>query len=258
MNILRFTAAPQSEPAVLLETLSTGVWVDGIEVPYPCELPSKAPNGLQEGSMVDCPTVKTNSKLEFRSPESAQRLKLWLVCQAAVFAMLYAEDEDNTEGLSPELILYFDLLLAAAICQAAKPLTTLRPTSPFIVIDHELGALRYTFQQNFLNSEVRTDVTAIQLVGANDFSVAHDQDANQTTVRCYDGSVILVPENPTLPPIALSSGEQVEITSDSVGPITEIIYRAFVPLVVNEGPTNSASGLITDMIEIFESLFSNP
>ncbi len=94
--------------------------------------------------------------------------------------------------------------------------------------------------------------------GTNDFSVAHDQVANQTTVGCYYGSVILLPTNPTLPPVALSTGQRVEITSDSVGPITEITYQAFVPLIINEGPTNSAGGLIMDMKEIFENQFSNP
>jgi hypothetical protein len=232
MNILRFTGAPQSEPAVLLETLSTGIWVDGVEVPYPCEMESTASNGMQDLSLDACPTVQTNSKLEFKSTESKQKLKLWLQCIAGVFYAISVDDDDVAEGLYGEAALNFILIATAAACEEMQPWTTQSNASPFIVIGHEHGALRYTFQQEQLTNEIRTDVTTILSDGTNDFGVNHDPLANQTTVSCYNGSVILVPENPELPPIALSTGQQVEITGDSVGSITEIIYQAFVPLVV--------------------------
>ena len=233
MYILRFTGEPQSEPAVLLETLSTGVWVDDVEVPYPCELPSIAPNGLQDISLVDCPPVKTNSRLEFKSPESKQKLKLWLQCLKGMFYAISVDDDDDLfEGFSGQAALNFILIATAAACEELKPSITQNTATPFIVIDHEHGALRYRFQQEALSNEIRTDATSIISEGANDFSVAHDQLANQTTVRCYNGSMILLPTNPDLSPIALFTGQQVEITNDSVGPITEITYQIFVPLAM--------------------------
>jgi hypothetical protein len=232
MYILRFTDAPQSEPAVLLETLSTGVWVDGIEAPHPCELTSTTPNGLQDTSLVDCPTVQANSRLEFKSSESKQKLKLWLQCLKGMFYAISVDEDDLFEGFSGQAAVNFILIATAAACEQLQPWTTKSNASPFIIIGHEHGALRYRFQQEALSNEIRTGATTIMSDGANDLSVAHDQLANQTTVGCYYGSVILVPKNPTLPPIALSTGQQVEITSDSVGPITEITYQVFVPLAM--------------------------
>ena len=125
----------------------------------------------------------------------------------------------------------FILIATAATCEQLQSWITQGNASPFIVIDQEQGALRFRFQQEVLSNEIRTNVTTIMSDGVNDFSVAHDQLTNQTSVGCYYGSLILVPKNPTLPPIALSTGQQVEITSETVSPITEIIYQAFVPLV---------------------------
>lgn len=232
MNILRFSGAPQTEPAVLLETLSTGIWVDGVEVPYPCELQSATSSGVQDSSFVACPPVQTNSKLEFKSPESKQKLKLWLQCIQGVFYAISVDDDDVAEGLHGEAALNFILIATAAACEQLQPWSMQSTASPFIVINHEHGALRYTFQQEELTNEIKTDATTILSDGTNDFGVDHDPIANQTTASCYNGSVILVPENPALPPIALSTGQQVEITNDSVGSITEIIYQVFVPLVV--------------------------
>ena len=47
-------------------------------------------------------------------------------------------------------------------------------------------------------------MTAIQSAGVNDFSVSHDRIKNETSVRCYGGSVTLTPTNPLLPPFTLS------------------------------------------------------
>lgn len=231
MYVLRFTGAPQSEPAVLLESLSTGIWVDDVEVPYPCEIPSTASNKLQDISLVDCPTVQENSRLEFKSPESKQKLKLWLQCLKGAFYAISVDEDDLFEGFRGQAALNFILIATAATCEQLQSWITQGNASPFIVIDQEQGALRFRFQQEVLSNEIRTNVTTIMSDGVNDFSVAHDQLTNQTSVGCYYGSLILVPKNPTLPPIALSTGQQVEITSETVSPITEIIYQAFVPLV---------------------------
>ena len=117
-------------------------------------------------------------------------------------------------------------------CKNNLPTSSLGTTSRNLIIDHLSGELRYSLMLDNLPIEIVTNVTVLQSDGTNDFSVAHDQAANQTTVRCYNGSVILIPKNPTLPPIPLSTGQQVEITSEAVGPITEITYQAFMPLLV--------------------------
>jgi len=117
-------------------------------------------------------------------------------------------------------------------CKNNLPTSSLGTTSRNLIIDHLSGELRYSFTLDNLPIEIATNTTVLQSDGINDFSVDHDQDANQTTVSCYNGTVILIPKNPILPPIALSTGQQVEITSDYVSPISEITYQAFMPLLV--------------------------
>ena len=136
------------------------------------------------------------------------------------------------KGKYEEVIMLFAYIDAHEICKNKLPTSALGTTSQNLLIDHVSGELRYTLMLDEIPIEVETNATVLQSDGANDFGISHDQDANRTTVRCFNGSVILIPKNPTLSPIALSTGQQVDITSDSVGPITEIIYQAFVPLVV--------------------------
>jgi hypothetical protein len=254
MNILRFTGSERS--AVILEALGPGIVVDGIPVSSSCELPSLPTGGELHSITEDCKEIKSGSEVKFKFPNTP--FGLYLKCFIASYSEIKQMGMFISKGKYEDLVIFFSTVDAHNACKHHIPTSSLGTTSETLIIDHISGELRYSFMLENLSVEVGTDATTLQSNGINDFSVAHNQVANQTTVRCYNGSVILVPENPTLPPIALSSGEQVEITSDSVSPITEIIYQTFVPLIVNQGPTNSASGLIMEMKELFESLFSNP
>ena len=138
----------------------------------------------------------------------------------------------SNKGKDEDALIIFASIDAHELCNNNLPTSTLGKTSQNLLIDHVPGELQYSVLLEEIPIEVETSATVLQSDGINDFSVDHDQDANQTTVSCYNGTVILIPKNPILPPIALSTGQQVEITSDYVSPISEITYQAFMPLLV--------------------------
>ena len=65
--------------------------------------------------------------------------------------------------------------------------------------------------------------TATISVRGTTYNVRYDPKTNTTTVWVYEGTVSVIPKNPALNPVALSSGQQIQIgenTVSSIGPIT--------------------------------------
>jgi len=228
MYILRFTQAAQ--PALILETLGPGVVVDGLPISSECDLPSLPPGSQLLSISEDCPEVKSGTEIRFKFPET--KFGMYLQCFISTTHTLSQLGLMANKGKYEDALIIFASIDAHELCKNNLPTSTLGKTSQNLLIDHVSGELQYSVLLEELPIEIETSATVLQSDGANDFSIRHDQASNQTTVRCYNGSVILIPKNPTLPPIPLSTGQQVEITSEAVGPITEITYQAFMPLLV--------------------------
>jgi hypothetical protein len=97
----------------------------------------------------------------------------------------------------------------------------------------EQGAVRFKVAHEAMNLDIVTESVTARSTGANDFGIAYDPVANMSLIACYQGSVEVHPANPNLSPIILHSDHWVEVTIENVGPITEITYQVFVPLVVS-------------------------
>ncbi len=76
---------------------------------------------------------------------------------------------------------------------------------------------------------IETGTAIISSIAKNEFAVGHNPDTDVTFTACYNGSVTVDPTNPALPSLTLETGKQVKVTSDSIGPITNIVLSITAP-----------------------------
>lgn len=95
------------------------------------------------------------------------------------------------------------------------------------------GAVRNTVLNEEVSLSVDTSEASIHSQGEQNFMVARNADAGQTTVGTYFGTVDVEPANSSLPVVTLQPYEQVSVTSDSVSPVTKFSPPAFyLPLLL--------------------------
>lgn len=109
--------------------------------------------------------------------------------------------------------------------------------SNHISLDLQSGGGRFETVLEDLTLDIETDTAKISSFVKNDFAVGHNPDTDVTFAACYRGSVTVEPSNPTLPSVTLKTGKQVEVTRDSIGPITNIgqTISAPIQLLLDDG-----------------------
>ncbi len=84
------------------------------------------------------------------------------------------------------------------------------------------GAARFTVQQSFVGLDIQTTTTTVSSSGTSEFGVGYDPSSGVTAVAAYAGTVNVQPKNTALQPVALTTGQQVLVTQNDVGPVTPI------------------------------------
>jgi hypothetical protein len=264
MYILRFTGA-QPLPHLLLQPLQEGIEINGVLAPFPCVLPGNTEESVQDEDPVDCLTLQQWDQLEAGYKELAANK--YVDCPEGfielLMQMLGWQEYIATPKEVQEVQMRLLFTILENICKkpasfSSNPLGYQSITDGSVGLKLDQGAVRFKVAHEAMILDIVTESATTRSTGANDFGVANYPDTALSLIACYQGTVEVQPSNPALSPLTLQPGYWVEVTSENVGPITEIIYQTFVPLIVNQGPTNSAGGLIMDMKELFESQFSNP
>ncbi len=256
LNILRFAPGDQPKGALLIQPGEPGsVSLNGVELSYPCELQMPALGA--KGPVVDaaCAEGKQGDKVEILKKRTM--IYMYVGCIVTMFeqfrrALGVRRLEDGDRWL-----VSVAFLGAHVVCSEKLPSRAQDTASPYLVLDHESGALQYSFLLEEQSVEVRTQAVAIRSDGANTVSVDHDPQANRTTVSCYSGSLTLTPKNSSLPPFTLGASQEVEVTAESVSPIEPIDYpySSFLPLTARAYASAPPSGWRTLLREDFEGVF---
>jgi hypothetical protein len=105
-------------------------------------------------------------------------------------------------------------------------------SSNHISLELQSGGGRFETVFEDFALDIETDVAKVSSVAKNDFAVGHNPDTGETTAVCYKGSVTVGPTNPNLSSVTLKAGQQVEVWSDGIGPITKIRQTIFAPILL--------------------------
>jgi hypothetical protein len=73
-----------------------------------------------------------------------------------------------------------------------------------------------------LSLDIETETARVRSIAANDFAVGYHPGTGLTVAACLEGSVTIRPSNPKLSLVTLQKGQQVEVTENKVGPVTQI------------------------------------
>ena len=98
------------------------------------------------------------------------------------------------------------------------PTSTLSPVE--IKIELQQGPLHAEVVNDQVSLDVNTPKTTIRSEGRNTFGVAYDPDSDTSFVTAYQNPLLVQPANQA--PFTLGSGQQVEVSSNGIGPITTI------------------------------------
>ena len=89
-------------------------------------------------------------------------------------------------------------------------------------IELQQGPLRAEVVNDQVSLNVDTPTTTVSSEGLNDFGVAYDPNSGKSFVAAYQNPLLVKPNNGNQVPFTLGSGQQVEVSSSGIGPITTI------------------------------------
>jgi len=84
------------------------------------------------------------------------------------------------------------------------------------------GSLRMEIVQDEVALDVKTPTMIASTVGKNTFGVAYDPDTGRSSLSAYQNPVSIQPSNSNLAPFTLAAGQQVEVSSEGIGPVTPL------------------------------------
>jgi hypothetical protein len=238
MYILRFTGA-QPLPHLLLQPLQEGIEINGVLAPFPCLLPGNTEESVQDEDPVDCLTLQQWDQLEADYKELA--VDKYVGCPEGfielLMQMLGWQEYIATPKEVQEVQMHLLFTILENLCEkstsfSSNPLGYQTKTVGSIGWKLEQGAVRFKVAHEAMNLDIVTESATTRSTGANDFGVANYPDTALSLIACYQGTVEVQPSNSALSPITLQPGYWVEVTSEKVGPVTEITYPVFVPLIV--------------------------
>ena len=179
------------------------------------------------GAQAVNPGVKTPVTLP---PGSKAELRAQ--CEGKVYALLFAAVSQR--WYSDKVKFTVLALLQQRLCdklQAAQVVAWAGGRSrPFLFLDAAVdpvvqaqiessdGAIQLEVPHALVNVDASTPVVTVSAAGKNAFEVAHDSNANTTTVSVSQGRVTIQPKNPALKATTLERGNGVAISQNSIGP----------------------------------------
>jgi len=84
------------------------------------------------------------------------------------------------------------------------------------------GSLRMETVHDEVALSVKTPTMTASSAGKNTFGVAYDPNSGSSLLSAYQNPIYIQPSNGNLAPFTLGSGQQVEVSSSGIGPITTI------------------------------------
>lgn len=119
-----------------------------------------------------------------------------------------------------------------SLCRKVNSKPYAEGSGDHISLGLQSGGVRFEQALADLALDIETDTAKVSSVAINDFAVGHNPDTGLTIAACYQGSVTVDPTNPALASVTLKTGKQVEVTKDSIGPITQIPQSVSAPILL--------------------------
>ena len=88
--------------------------------------------------------------------------------------------------------------------------------------DLQSGSLRMETVHDQVALDVKTPTMTVSSAGKNTFGVAYDLNSESSLLSAYQNPIHIQPSNSNLAPFTLGAGQQVEVSSEGIGPITPL------------------------------------
>jgi len=148
------------------------------------------------------------------------------------------------------------LLLTACKRELGKP-TSLDKTAEFgdvplsyaadLLTKLEFGLQRGSLSMEIVHDrialEVKTPTVTVSSEGKNTFGVSYDPNSGSSLLSAYQNPIHIQPSNSNLAPFTLGAGQQVEVSSEEIGPVT--------PLGQVSGETEGSTHVSADGRDIY-------
>lgn len=205
--------AQSAVPSVQIKAVSQG---------QPCPETMPGPGGSGAAQLVD-QTGRPFQPPDTRTLSKGEALLFMFMCMDRAWRAASVFGEEFMEEY-PFLFLVVFLIMLVSNCGGAQ--SQALPPPLFAQIEATLavqeGAGRFKVEESFFAINIQTETTSITSVGVSDFTVGHDPSSRTSTVAAYSGSVKVQPTNPALQSVTLQPGQQVQVTRDSISPVTPI------------------------------------
>ncbi len=88
--------------------------------------------------------------------------------------------------------------------------------------DLQRGSLRIETAHDQVALDVKTPTITVSSEGENTFGVAYDPNSGSSLLSAYQNPIRIQPSNSNLAPFTLGAGQQVEVSSEGIGPMTPL------------------------------------
>ena len=105
------------------------------------------------------------------------------------------------------------------------------------------GSLRIETVHDQVALDVKTPTMTVSSEGKNTFGVAFDPNSGRSLLSAYQNPIHIQPSNSNLGPFTLGAGQQVEVSSEEIGPVT--------PLSQTPGGTEGSTHVSPDGRDIY-------
>ncbi len=105
------------------------------------------------------------------------------------------------------------------------------------------GSLRMETVHDQVALDVKTPTITVSSEGKNTFGVAYDPNSGSSLLSAYQNPIHIQPSNSNLAPFTLGAGQQVEVSSEEIGPVT--------PLSQTPGGTEGSTHVSPDGRDIY-------
>lgn len=199
---------------------------------------------LEDGILVVTPqgttTVKPGEKGQIKL-STGEKAEIEAKCAnwGSAVALLYITlDEKHPNYLSLKYMILVLGVLALTVCNDAKSEMPIKfqKTAEFAdisssyAVDYPIklelglqsGSLRIETVHDQVALDVKTPTITVSSEGENTFGVAYDSNSGSSLLSAYQNPIRIQPSNSNLAPFTLGAGQQVEVSSEEIGPVTPL------------------------------------